>query len=627
MNVQNIFKKKSDFHENTLLDAAILADKHEFAHKCLNYDPDVGNITNSCGENILHSAVKSVNGQKLSKVLIRKFPELLTAENINEWTPLHYIATKGWIDLQEIYAKFPKTKEVFFKNPETGRDVLFEVVQAKHFMTAEFLLEMHYKEHFTAPDFIIQLLNLAVVNENSLSFIKRLQKLKHFDPSNLEFGGNHAMMLALKERRLENFGHLMATSKIKDFNQILDREGNNLLFFAIWKKPEVIVDEDQTKSLNLPEDQVKTENYKIELEIESYSRLFHELIAKGVSIHHKNKLGLSLLHAAVIKKNFYIINELLNLGVNPNELDNQQNSVLHYVETASIFKLLITKVDSRLLNQQNNSGSTPIHNFVNKFKVDNPNTELLKEFLGQKPNLNIQDEEGSTVLHLVNDETLAKILIQHGANVDLLNELGENLVHTALKRSCYTLAKYFLKELTVDFFAKNSEGVSYLGYLVWSKNDYHELFDEDNERRFHRMIFQFRNDKELYGRSIISAAIYHESDLVFKLLECHDLDVTIKDASHSSLLHKTCANFSKHSLKIVQMLLEKGVGLNDVDDLEKTALIVSIECGNTEIAMYLMNEPKIDLNIKDIENLTALHYAAKSQNIKIVCGLLLRGSF
>ena len=491
-------------------------------------------------------------------------------------------------------------------------------------MAAEFLLEMHYKEHFTAPEFLMQLLNLAVVSENSLNFIKRLQKLKFFDPSILEFNGNYAIMLALKERRLENFDYLMANSKIKDFNQILDRDGNNLLFFAIWKKPEVVVDEDEVKTLNPAEESpITTESYEREIEI--YSRLFHELLAKKVSIHHKNKFGLSLFHVAVIKGNFYIINELLNLGANPNELDNQENCVLHFIESTPIFKLLITKLKPNLLNHQNKSGATPMHVFVNKFKVDNPNTDLLKELLGQKPNLNIQDEEGSTVMHLVTDETLAKILVKHGASIDLLNALGENPVHTALKRNCYSLAKYFLKDLTVDYFAKNSEGVSFLGYIVWSNNDYNDLFCEDNDRRFHRMIFQFKNDKDLYGSNIISAAIYRKSDLVFKLLECYDLDITIKDASHSTLLHKTCSNFSKNSLRIVQKLLEKGVCLNEVDDLGKTALMLSIEYGHTEIAMYLMNEPKADLNISDIENHTALHHAAQSQNIKVVCGLLLRG--
>ena len=156
------------------MDAAILAEKADFATKCLSYEPNIA-MTNSCGENILHSAVKSVTGQKISKLLIRKFPELLTVENVNEWTPIHLIAAKGWLDdLQEIYAKYPKHKDLFFKNVETGRDVIFEVVQGKHFETAEFLLEMHHKDHFTATEFMMQLINLAVVREKSLNFIEQI---------------------------------------------------------------------------------------------------------------------------------------------------------------------------------------------------------------------------------------------------------------------------------------------------------------------------------------------------------------------------------------------------------------------------------------------------------------------
>jgi ankyrin repeat protein len=72
---------------------------------------------------------------------------------------------------------------------------------------------------------------------------------------------------------------------------------------------------------------------------------------------------------------------------------------------------------------------------------------------------------------------------------------------------------------------------------------------------------------------------------------------------------------------IINFLIEKGVYLNEVDDLNRTALMYAIEKGLTDVAKLLIDKG-VDLSLKSLDKETALMFAIKNGKGDIVMKLL-----
>ena len=77
----------------------------------------------------------------------------------------------------------------------------------------------------------------------------------------------------------------------------------------------------------------------------------------------------------------------------------------------------------------------------------------------------------------------------------------------------------------------------------------------------------------------------------------------------------------------VRALLARGGDVNDKSPSEGTALMAAVWKGHNSIVKFLLDQPRVKVNEKDIAGATALHYAAAYNNAEGARMLLLHPTF
>jgi ankyrin repeat protein len=148
------------------------------------------------------------------------------------------------------------------------------------------------------------------------------------------------------------------------------------------------------------------------------------------------------------------------------------------------FKLLI-ETHGADVNLQNIFGETPIYNALFYFKPDQGgDITVLNYLLAQKAiNINIKDEDGSTLLHMACEEINSlpldafRVLIETiGCDVNLQNEYDDSPIHLALYRfklnhggGNTAVLAYLINQKNVNVNIKDSKGCNLL-HLVCISN-------------------------------------------------------------------------------------------------------------------------------------------------------------
>ncbi|AIL64424.1 Ankyrin repeat protein [Rickettsiales bacterium Ac37b] len=182
-----------------------------------------------------------------------------------------------------------------------------------------------------------------------------------------------------------------------------------------------------------------------------------------------------------------------------NVQDEEGNTLLHYsvFDEKLIKKLLECKADPYIINK---NGVTVLHNLIAFSDVFSTEfNEIFNNIIeNNKGILNLQDEEGNTLLHyaisneivvkrllecganpnIINKKgrtpfilsvrglytTVAKILFEHGADTYISDNNGENGLLLALREGCIIDSNFHIieemMEIGVDLFAENKNGVT-----------------------------------------------------------------------------------------------------------------------------------------------------------------------
>ena len=142
-------------------------------------------------------------------------------------------------------------------------------------------------------------------------------------------------------------------------------------------------------------------------------------------LEQKNKKGFNALHYTVMNGNIKILNLLLENNINYESTNNRGLNVLYIAAQNNKLNMLILfkekyKFD---IESTDDEGSTPLHwaCYTNSFNC----VEYLLSF---NINVNIQDKEGLTPLHLCiigkNNYNIIKLLLQYKANPDICDNKG-----------------------------------------------------------------------------------------------------------------------------------------------------------------------------------------------------------
>lgn len=656
--VEEIFARKTEYQDCNILMQAVNSGQHEFVLKCMKYEPNLS-VCDESDNNLLHLTLKSWPlHENLCKTIIKIQPNLLLMEDSNQWTPLHLLATRNVIDeFKEVYQKYPTCKNAFFKHfvdsptvqkvkddvwcQTPGHSAFSQVVNDGYLEMAEFILCNHPDE-FESAAYISGLLVILAQRSTSIEFIEKLQNIKHFDINVPDEGKKFPLMTALSEKKFEMFQHLLKSCGIKEINLMVEPYSKyNLLHYAIWRKavevmgvpfmggcfpPDADSSEDEserkeafcpdTSCIKLLNEMKEESDRKLMLEI------FMDLLKRGVDVTHKAQYGSSLLQDAVDSDNLDVVRELLNRGLEIDYADENGNVVLHFVKSSEVFQALGEReFKPELINSKNLQGRTPIMNVVSLFGHDKVPADLFADFMKYNCDLNAGDNAGSKPIHAAQTEDWIKVLLTYGADISAINNAGENVVHLALRDQKWSLARFLLQKTEIDRFAVTNEDVSYLGYLSMGNLNHNQVFSGELSSYYDELVEKFINGKTLYGGPIVNNFIYNGD---FKAIQHPKADLHQTEADGQTCLHRSIT-FSGH-LEIVKFLVEKGLDINAVNESGFRPLMFCLDYGCSDVAMFLIEQKNVNLDLVNAYGFTALHYAARNGHISILCKILLAGA-
>ena len=236
---------------------------------------------------------------------------------------------------------------------------------------------------------------------------------------------------------------------------------------------------------------------------------------------------------------------------------------------------------------------------------------------------NIKDEKGNTPLYwaCINNYTeVAKLLIEHGADIDIKDNRGNTPLYQACFKNNTEIAKLLI-EYGADVNIKNKDGYTPLSMAC--SNDNTELVKLLIEHGADKSV----NIKDKYGYTSLYLACSHNYTEVAKLLIEYGADVNIKDTYGYTPLSMACA---KNNTELVKLLLEHGADVNSKDKSGYTPLIYACYDNNIELAKLLIehgagkdldanNLPRYITKDKQIEDLVLsfLNSNKKTESIKI----------
>ncbi len=201
--------------------------------------------------------------------------------------------------------------------------------------------------------------------------------------------------------------------------------------------------------------------------------------------------------------------------------------------------------------------------------------DKVKKALAEGADVNGANYLNMTPLHAVlESETLeesvqseiVKILVEAGADLEIISELGQNPLKLAVANGKFEVFKY-LHEKGADIFIETEDGDNLIYEAVDRFNPGFEIFSGTEE-----------------GREEI---------------------------------HKS-ANSSGY-IKIIEFLIKKGVDVNaKKEESGQTALFRAADLGYPETVSALLKAKNIELNIADDWGLRPLHYASRGGHLEIV---------
>lgn len=238
------------------------------------------------------------------------------------------------------------------------------------------------------------------------------------------------------------------------------------------------------------------------------------LVELGADVNFGNTNGFTALHKAACSNNLAFMKYLVDHGADIKANDNAGNTVMHYLSKSgdvSSFKYLIDLgVD---YNQSNNEGVSVLMD-----ALESENLVISNKLIASMSDINNQDVKGQSALHYAAEKDLetqvtkliakgadvnakdkkgetpifsaihnydhskkkdkkqgiASILLSSGANVNIQNESGDNVLMKAIKSKMPAAWIKRIADKTTDFSVKNDKGQTALDVAIsftWAGDD------------------------------------------------------------------------------------------------------------------------------------------------------------
>lgn len=329
---------------------------------------------------------------------------------------------------------------------------------------------------------------------------------------------------------------------------------------------------------------------------------------------------------AMKRGNLEICKYLYELGADIETLSTDifSMSLLHFCKSLEVMEWLLTfDLDVNLQDTQN--GETPLHCVVARSTGDRH--EMMKLLIEHGADVNIQRKNGKYPMHAAaerNDAIACQILKDHGASFIVYDDFDHSPLHTAAFYSRCESAKYLLDMgMDVNLLSpKDTRPLDQAACLIDPTEIYHLLLNRGADPSL--------TDK--YGKTLLYQVVTNLRKV--ELLLEHGADINMKNEDGKTPIFELI-QYGKWSL--IQLFIERGALVNVQDSKGQTPLhcVISgtiynstlkdrIWIDNTMIDTLVNNGA--DPNLANADGQTPLHVAAKLKNIEVCLCLLRNGA-
>ncbi len=301
---------------------------------------------------------------------------------------------------------------------------------------------------------------------------------------------------------------------------------------------------------------------------------------KSVDINHLNENGESFLHIVLRSKKLQNALWLLSKNIKPNIKDNGG----------------VTPFDIAINNQYHRV----VRALLQKIKVD----------------LNKKNEFGRTVLQdsvILGDHEMAKILIEHGADINIVNNQNRNVLYDALSYNNEDFLDFLLQfdklelnNIAIDqssvFNHKSVRENPNLAMKLIAKGADPTMVDKHGRSFLYECALN-----GIEGLQIINFAVQKGFNINAQLRDNETILMSLVNEL-LSLKNNEDEEKRKSIRYIIKELVTKGLHINAVDIKNETVLFKAIRA-NDEMLTKLLLDLKIDVNIQNHKKQTALAIA------------------
>lgn len=308
-----------------------------------------------------------------------------------------------------------------------------------------------------------------------------------------------------------------------------------------------------------------------------------------------------------------LIAYLLLQGASPRSRDKQGLDVMHYALQSGASPDMIEYLGSEggFQTAGNDLGLTYLHSAM----IGNT-TDVVRALIAHsRDQINRKDSSGNTPLFYAiknNNRVLADLCIRHGADIQVVNNEGESLVHWAARYGKRDMINHII-DRHGDPLSKNGRGETFLHYLFMTGHDFDgdyfvekRLMPKDASALDAASYLQYAvrggsipaikrllrrgasiNHPDSFGRYPITYSFRHDdqrSKELFETLVAHGADLTVTDTTGSTLLHFAAEGRNLH---LVDVLLDRGLDSNAINARGETPLSCAVKAMNVDMVAYL----------------------------------------
>ena len=237
----------------------------------------------------------------------------------------------------------------------------------------------------------------------------------------------------------------------------------------------------------------------------------------------------------------------------------------------------ILSANPDLLDTKNSKGFTPLHSAISKGKKT-----VAVYLIDQGANINAKNKNGLPPLFQALDlgkTGIAKILIRKGANLNFRGYRRRTILHMAARSGNVVIIKLLL-EKGAEINAKDSKGSTPIDLALLSANEKAACFLKQKGGILNTVDTEKDEFRVLLNRAINRG----QTELVGVMVD-FSKKPDLSNETGITLLHRAAAIDKK---EIVQLLLEKGVNINEKDTKGRTPLYMAKKYGHNNLAEFLI---------------------------------------